>query len=215
MAPNASAARDDGAGVARDPARRPAPRPGLCPGKRARASTSGGRTSAITPWRGLGGRRSSETASSVTTTRALPCSLPTWRSTSAGHALAASTTASMPRPTRSASSSRWNVSATQHPSLVSAARARRARRTSFSRGLCGLVISDYRQRWLLKGLESISYDETVACHRGRWSLACRWPATWSLLSRHIESAVSLDEARPADMIVVLGAAEYRGRPSRC
>lgn len=35
----------------------------------------------------------------------------------------------------------------------------------------------------------------------------------ALLARDIERESSLDEARPADVIVVLGAAEYRGSPS--
>jgi len=33
------------------------------------------------------------------------------------------------------------------------------------------------------------------------------------VARQIERQSTIDEARPADVIVILGAAEYRGRPS--
>ena len=39
------------------------------------------------------------------------------------------------------------------------------------------------------------------------------PAYLAFVARQIERQSNLDEARPADVIVVLGAAEYRGRPS--
>ncbi len=35
------------------------------------------------------------------------------------------------------------------------------------------------------------------------------------VARQIRLQSTVDEARPADVIVVLGAAEYRGRPRRC
>jgi uncharacterized SAM-binding protein YcdF (DUF218 family) len=38
-------------------------------------------------------------------------------------------------------------------------------------------------------------------------------ASIGLLSKRIDEQGALDEARPADLILVLGAAEYRGRPS--
>ncbi len=37
--------------------------------------------------------------------------------------------------------------------------------------------------------------------------------TLAVITRRIERQSSIDEARPADIIVVLGAAEYNGRPS--
>ena len=56
-----------------------------------------------------------------------------------GALLSAASTALTSQGLRSASSSRWNVSATHQPSAVSAPRAT-ARRTSFSSGLAALVI---------------------------------------------------------------------------
>src|SRR6266581_3254581 len=44
---------------------------------------------------------------------------------------------------------------------------------------------------------------------------CAGGVLWSVVrvTTEIERQSNLDEARPADVIVVLGAAEYRGRPS--
>jgi uncharacterized SAM-binding protein YcdF (DUF218 family) len=42
------------------------------------------------------------------------------------------------------------------------------------------------------------------------ALACRY---FDRVARQIERQSTIDEARPADVIVVLGAAEYRGKPS--
>ena len=50
--------------------------------------------------------------------------------------------------------------------------------------------------------------------RGRW----RWRALAggiAYISVRMERQSTRDEARPADVILVLGAAEYRGRPSQC
>ncbi len=41
-------------------------------------------------------------------------------------------------------------------------------------------------------------------------LCCVWVAG---VARQIKAQSTIDEARPADVIIVLGAAEYRGRPS--
>jgi uncharacterized SAM-binding protein YcdF (DUF218 family) len=42
-------------------------------------------------------------------------------------------------------------------------------------------------------------------------IALVWYLVW--IARQIEEQSDLDEARPADIIIVLGAAEYRGKPS--
>src|SRR5260221_13231872 len=106
---------------------------------------------------------------------------------------------------RNASSSRWNPSAARYPSPVSPPRAS-ARRTSLSKGLAGLV------------------SIRVQCAR------IRIPQMRSLLRKALLTAIvalfgylvfvsvqigrqsTRDEARAADAILVVGAAEYRGRP---
>jgi uncharacterized SAM-binding protein YcdF (DUF218 family) len=58
-----------------------------------------------------------------------------------------------------------------------------------------------KRRILFVGLGTIAIGATVLL----WSVV--------RITSEIEHQSNLDEARPADVIVVLGAAEYRGRPS--
>lgn len=43
--------------------------------------------------------------------------------------------------------------------------------------------------------------------------ACAWTLWLVKIAQAIEGQSTIDEAQPADVIIVLGAAEYRGRPS--
>src|SRR6266571_8389518 len=107
---------------------------------------------------------------------------------------------------RNASSSRWNVSATRYPCPVSPPRAR-ARRTSLSNGLAGLVnIRVQCARIRIPQMRSLLRKALLAMILALFGYIV-------YLSVQIGRQSTRDEARAADAILVLGAAEYRGRPS--
>ena len=118
----------------RGPAGRRAPPPGCCRGKADRASTTGGRTSAITPWLVSVPATPWNSASGSTATRT-PASRRTCAST-ADRTDSAASTVFTSQSLRSASSSRWKVSATQQP-----VRGERAARDGpahvLEQGICG------------------------------------------------------------------------------
>src|SRR6476661_2234450 len=123
----------------------------------------------------------------------------------------------MEQSLRSASSTRWKVSAIQQPSDVSPPREI-ARRTSLRRGFLGLVSSAGMRSGLDVYAELDSNREIIAHMRKLlWRSAALITLLivvylgWIVAGIYRQSEV--DEARPADVILVLGAAEYRGKPS--
>src|SRR6202171_3256710 len=83
-----------------------------------------------------------------------------------------------------------------------------ARRTSFNRGLAALVI--------VSGL-AILQLKLPQMKRTVWNAAGIASSVLVIyvayLTVRIQQQSVIEEARPADVILVLGAAEYRGRPS--
>src|SRR5271169_2212886 len=115
----------------------------------------------------------------------------------------------------------------QHPSLVRAPRAM-ARRTSLSSGFAGLITASAfttsspvspiivervgpafapaRAAPSMMRVLKIAAIVLLAIGLGMAALVLR-------TARRIEQQSTIDEAQPADVILILGAAEYRGKPS--
>src|SRR5215472_7398872 len=120
----------------------------------------------------------------------------------------AASTAGTRQPLRRASSRRWKVSATQHPSEVRAPR-RRARRTSFSNGFAALLITS--ALGIYNGFRIAQMRRVIGIAVASTILLLIVYVGY--ISVKIERQSTRDEAQPADVIIVLGAAEYRGKPS--
>src|ERR1035441_1359935 len=122
------------------------------------------------------------------------------------------------RSLRRASSSRWKLSATHHPWSVRPPRAM-ARRTSFSRGFAALVIASIRAMPFEKTRPCAYNVEIRITHLKRAAglsmlvLVVFVFGYLIALTIRIGRQSTRDEARPADVIIVMGAAEYRGHPS--
>ena len=105
----------------------------------------------------------------------------------------------------------------QNPSVVSPPRVI-ARRTSFSKGFLELV-SSAGMRGGVDVYAGLDSDVEIISHMRKlfWSGAAFLTLLivaylgWIVVGIYRQSEV--DEARPADVIIVLGAAEYRGKPS--
>src|SRR5262249_32068907 len=176
----------------------------VCPRSASSSFQLRGTASAMTPWLDSVPASLWNTASSTTTSRTagrrFARSRTTERTDSAARIIFTSSSL------RSASSNRWNVSATRYPCEVSPPRAM-ARLRSFSSGLDGLV--NMRVQYA-----RIRIPQMRSLLR-KASLLCVLAVTGYLVfvSIQIGRQSSRDEARPADVILILGAAEYRGRPS--
>src|ERR1035441_5197105 len=87
-----------------------------------------------------------------------------------------------------------------------------ARRTALSSGFFVLV-----RVWIARLIEYSLKAQNSAMKRSLWAgtaAAAVILIGWlTYVAQQIKQQSTIDEARPADIIVVLGAAEYRGRPS--
>src|SRR4051794_35451655 len=119
------------------------------------------------------------------------------------------------RSLRKASSSRWKPSATHSPAEVFPPSAI-ARRTSFKRGFAGLRIVSFCA--IYQSAIPYNVDIRITHLRRTAALICLAIVMFVFaylisITVRIERQSTRDEARPADVIIVMGAAEYRGHPS--